>query len=119
MTLSPSAVNTANSDSTTASVSSKGDPNTAKQTAFSVEAVKFQSADQLTKTTPVASFVAAAAVCVALAVVGAIYMKRQSKKSKKAKSDIFTIDKISALYGRPSYTHLRVDEALSRHVCLQ
>lgn len=46
LTLSPSAVNTANSDSTTASVSSKGDPNTAKQTAFSVEAVKFQSADQ-------------------------------------------------------------------------
>lgn len=97
LTLSPSAANTASSDSTTASVSSKGDPNTAKQTAFSVEAVKFQSADQPTKTTPVAPFVAAAAVCAAVAVVGAIYMKRRGKKSKKAKSDIFTIDKTSAL----------------------
>ncbi|CAI5727548.1 unnamed protein product [Peronospora destructor] len=70
----------------------------AKQTAFSVEAVKFQSGGPSSTTTSMAVPLAAtAAACAALAIVGVIYVKRRSKKSKEAESGIFTVDKNSAL----------------------
>ncbi|TDH72605.1 hypothetical protein CCR75_003294 [Bremia lactucae] len=93
LTLSPTASNTMSSSSTTA------DQSPEQVSAFSAGAVKFMSADDSvdTGTSLVVPIVAAAAVCAALAIVGMIYIKRRSHKSKKAAGGIFTVDKNSAL----------------------
>lgn len=93
LTLSPTASTTMSSSSTTA------DQSPEQVSAFSAGAVSFKSADDTVDTgSPlVVPVVAAAAVCAALAIVGMIYIKRRSLKSKKAAGGIFTVDKNSAL----------------------
>ena len=98
LTLSPSADDALVPDDTTATASTGGNEDTVEQNALSAEAVSFKSSDEPnTASMSFTPFIAAGVACVALAIVGAVYMKRRSSRSKKAEGDIFTIDKNSAL----------------------